>query len=137
MVGKLGAYVLLFAIALGAAAAQSQDRDGDDSSLNRFDGEWKFKLRMRGGNVQCDGVQWRNSRVEDGKITGELFHPAVGSVALNGSVSPTGEIKVQGENGFVIGNGTGQVDGDNASGKFDATVDIEFCSGTWTAQKLN
>ena len=52
-------------------------------------------------------------------------------------MSPTGEIKVQGESAYVIGTGTGQVDGETASGKFDATVDIETCRGKWTAKRIN
>lgn len=110
---------------------------GQTLSLNRFDGEWKFKLRMRGGNVQCDGVVWKNSVVKDGRIKGELYHGAVGSIPLDGTVSPTGEVKIQGSNGFVIGTGTGQAEDDKASGKFDATVDIEQCRGTWTAARIN
>ncbi len=110
---------------------------GQSLALDRFDGKWKFKLRMRGGNGQCDGVQWRNSNVVQGKITGELFHGLVGVIPITGTVSPTGEIKVQGENAYVIGTGTGQVDGETAAGKFDATVDIETCRGKWTAKRIN
>jgi len=110
---------------------------GQSLALDRFDGKWKFKLRMRGGNGQCDGVQWRNSDVVQGKITGELFHGLVGIIPIFGTVSPTGEIKVQGENAYVIGTGTGQVDGETASGKFDATVDIETCRGKCTAKRIN
>jgi len=66
-----------------------------------------------------------------------LFHGLVGIIPIFGTVSPTGEIKVQGENAYVIGTGTGQVDGETASGKFDATVDIETCRGKWTAKRIN
>lgn len=110
---------------------------GQSLDLARFDGEWKFKLRMRGGNIQCDGVEWKNSTVENGKITGALFHGLVGTIPLKGTVSPTGDIDITGNNGFVYGKGTGKVDGDKASGEFDATVDIEFCKGTWTASRIN
>jgi hypothetical protein len=110
---------------------------GQSLALERFDGEYKFKLRMRGGNGQCAGVQWRNSEVKQGKITGELFHGLAGIIPISGTISPTGEIKVQGENAYVIGTGTGQVEGETASGKFEASVDIEFCRGTWTAKRLD
>lgn len=109
---------------------------GQGLSLNRFDGRWKFKLRMRGGNVQCDGVEWKNSTVSSGKIVGELYHGQVGSIPLTGTVSPTGQVAIEAYNGFVTGSASGQVDGDTASGKFDARVDIENCRGNWTAARI-
>ena len=48
------------------------------TGVDRFDGEWNFKLRMRGGNVQCDGVEWRSYTVSGGKIVGEFYHGQVG-----------------------------------------------------------
>ena len=79
----------------------------------------------------------RNPDVSQGKIEGELFHALVGSIPIAGAVSPTGEIRLQGENAYVIGTGNGQVEGEEASGKFDATIESEKCRGTWTAKRLN
>ncbi|MEQ8248276.1 MAG: hypothetical protein RID42_11420 [Alphaproteobacteria bacterium] len=106
------------------------------AGAERFDGEWKFNLRMRGGNVQCDGVEWKNSTATGGKIVGQLYHGQVGAIPLTGTVSPTGQISIQAFNSFVNGSASGQVEGNTASGKFDAQVDIENCRGTWTATRL-
>jgi len=106
------------------------------TGVDRFDGEWKFKLRMRGGNVQCDGVEWKSSTVSGGKIVGELYHGQVGSIPLTGTVSSTGQISITAYNGFVNGSASGQVVGDTASGKFDARIDIENCRGNWTAARI-
>ncbi len=110
--------------------------EGQSLALDRFDGTWKFKLRMRGGNIQCDGVEWKNSTVSNGKVKGELYHGQVGSIPVSGTISPTGLVSIQAANGFVNGKADGQVEGDKASGKFDATVDIENCRGTWTAARV-
>jgi hypothetical protein len=58
--------------------------------LVRYYGEYKFKLRMRGGNGQCAGVLWRISKVSQRKIIGELFHRLAEIILITGTVSPTG-----------------------------------------------
>jgi hypothetical protein len=43
-------------------------------------------------------VQGRKLKVSQRKITGELFHGLAKIIPITSTVSPTGEIRVQGEN---------------------------------------
>mgnify|MGYP006226952025 CR=1 FL=1 len=66
--------------------------------MDRFDGKYKLKHRIRGGNGQCAGVQGRKLKVSQRKVSGELFHWLAEIIPITGTVSPNGETRVQGEN---------------------------------------
>ena len=97
------------------------------AQMNKFDGDWKFKL------TECGGGSAKTTVTASG-ISGVVNIPRGGPFTVSGSIDKDGKLNDVLAVGMTKVKFKGQLQSDSGRGTFK--VDRGGCSGTWKANRI-